>query len=74
MDERGRDVEDAEEEEGGGGGTVDDAARPRGGEAGVVIGVEMREKVGNGEVDGVAESVDEEAGVRDEFGVGNGGR
>lgn len=74
VDERGRDVEDADEEGSGGGGTEDNTARPGGCETGVVIGVEVREEVGEGEVAGVTECVDEEAGVRDEFGVGNGGR
>lgn len=74
VDERGRDVKDADEECGGGGGTEDDTAGPGGGESGVVVRVEVREEVGDGEVAGVAECVDEEAGVGDEFGVGNGGR
>lgn len=67
------DVEDLLEEAGGGGRAVDDAAAPGGGEAGVVVGVEVGEEVGDGEVAGVAEGVDEEAGFGDEFGVGDGG-
>lgn len=39
-----------------------------------MIGVEVREEVGDGEIAGMAECVDEEASVGDEFGVGNGGR
>lgn len=73
VDEWGGDIEDAMEEKCGGGGAEDDATGPGGGEAGVVVGVEVREEVGDGEVAGVAEGVDEEAGVGDEFGVWEGG-
>lgn len=54
-------------------GTEDDAVGPGGGEGGVVIGMEVGEEVSDGGGGGVAEGVDEEAGVRDEFGVGNSG-
>lgn len=68
--EIGRNPKDFDEKFGGDGGAIDDAFGPRGGEAGVVVGVEVGEEVGDGEVAGVAEGVDEEAGFGDEFGVG----
>lgn len=51
-------------------GTKDDAFGPGMGEAVVVIGMEVGEEVSGGVGGGgvVAEGVDEEAGVRDEFG------
>ena len=67
------DSEDSAEECGGGGGREDDAAGPGRGEAGVVVGVEVREEVGHGKGPSVAECVDEEACVGDEFGAWDGG-
>lgn len=73
MDEKGWDAEDVDKEVGGDCGTEDDAVGPGGGEGGVVIGVEVGEEVCERGRGGVAEGVDEEASVGDEFGVGDGG-
>lgn len=47
----------------------DNAFGPIEGEAGIVIGVEMGEEVGDGEVAGVAEGIDEETRPGDVFGL-----
>lgn len=47
----------------------DDASAPIGGESSVVVGVEVGEEVRDGEIAGVAERVDEEAGFGDDFGM-----
>lgn len=69
-----RDIEHLSEKTGGDRRTKDDAFSPIGGEAAVVIGVEMGEEVGDGVIAGVAESVDGETGFGDEFGVRECGR
>lgn len=79
MDKVFWDIEDFDEEVGSDGGAKDDAFGPIGVEGGVVVGVEVGEEVGNGEVCGVLEAIDDEAGVGDEFweregGGGRGGR
>lgn len=59
------------EESGGSGGAINDAASPLRREAGVVIGVEVGEEVGDGEIRvGVLEAVDDEAGEGNDFGMG----
>lgn len=63
-------MEDVYEEAGGYVGAEDDAFRPGGREAGVAIGMEVREEERGGEIGGgrEAKSAYEEAGVWDEFG------
>lgn len=47
--------------------TKDDAFGPGGGEASVLIRVEVGEKVGDGVIAGISEAVNDEAGVGDHF-------
>lgn len=51
-------------------GAKDDAFGPIGGEASVMVGVEVREEVGDGVIVGEFEAIDDEAGFGDEFGLG----
>uniref|UniRef100_A0A0A9FHA0 Uncharacterized protein n=1 Tax=Arundo donax TaxID=35708 RepID=A0A0A9FHA0_ARUDO len=67
-DELRRDGEHGGEEARGERRAEDEAAAPGRAEAGVVVGVEVGEEVGDGEVAGVAEGVNDEAGARDEGG------
>lgn len=55
-------------------GAKDDAFRPIGGEAGVVIGVEVGEEVRDGMVTGMTKSIDGETGFGDMFGLRESGR
>lgn len=55
-------------------GAKNDASGPTGGEARVVIGVEVGEEVGDGETASETESVDGETGFGDEFGLRERGR
>lgn len=64
------DFKDFNKKAGSDGGTINDAFGPKGGEPGVVIGVEVRKEVGDGEVTSVFETVDDKAGLRNEFGMG----
>lgn len=67
-------VENLVEESGSGGGAINDAAGPLRRQAGVMIGVEVREEVRDGEIGvGVFEPVDDEASAGNEFGIGDGG-
>ena len=47
-----------------------DAGGPIRGETGIVIGVEMREKVGDGKIASALEAIDDESRSRDELGKG----
>lgn len=64
-DEERRHIEDLDEEASGGGGAKDKAFAPGAAEAHVVVGVEVGEQVGDGEVTGGAEAVDDETGPGD---------
>lgn len=64
------DFEDFNKKAGSDGGAINDAFRPKGVEPGVVIRVEVRKEVRDGEVTGVFETVDDKAGFRNEFGLG----
>lgn len=68
------DIEDLHKETGGDLGAKDEAFGPGRAQAGVVVGVEVGEKVGDGEISGGTESVDDEAGLGDKLGVGEVGR
>lgn len=60
-DELRRDGEHGGQEARGGRGAEDETATPGRSEASVVVGVEVGEEVGDGEIPGVTEGIDEEA-------------
>lgn len=69
-DEERGDFEGFDKEAGGDVGAENHPLRPCGAETGVVIGVEVGEEVGDGEIAGGSEGVDDEEGFGDEIGLG----